>query len=101
MEKIDANRVEKKEKKHRSTGRGGVLPHRRNAAAVRVGPAAERGMSEPRLAAASLACGTYAWAPPPGRSTAARSPMGWTRAPARGAAAAPPSSISLISLSGR
>jgi hypothetical protein len=70
----------KKRKKHRSTGRGGVLPHRRNAAAVRVGPAAERGMSEPRLAAASLACGTYAWAPPPGRSTAARSPMGWKRA---------------------
>jgi hypothetical protein len=92
----------KKKKKNidRPAG-GGVLPHRRNAAAVRVGPAAERGMSEPRLAAASLACGAYAWAPPPGRSTAARSPMGWTRAPARGAAAAPPSSISLISLSGR
>jgi hypothetical protein len=31
-------------------------------------------------------------APPPGRSTAARSPMGWTRAPARGPAAAPPPS---------
>jgi hypothetical protein len=36
--------------------------------------------------------GSEIWAPPPGRSTAARSPMGWTRAPARGPAAAPPSS---------
>jgi hypothetical protein len=32
------------------------------------------------------------WAPPPGRTTAARSPMGWTRAPTRGPAAAPFSS---------
>jgi hypothetical protein len=36
--------------------------------------------------------GPVPWAPPPGRSTAARSPMGWTRAPARGRAAAPSSS---------
>jgi hypothetical protein len=52
-----------------------------------------RGMFEQMLAAATTTSETAPWAPPPGRSTAARSPMGWTRAPARGRAAAPASSI--------
>jgi hypothetical protein len=42
--------------------------------------------------------GHQVWAPPPGRSTAARSPMGWTRAPARGPAVAPPPSVSRLDL---
>jgi hypothetical protein len=47
------------------------------------------GLKEQKLAAVA-ACRSCAWAPPPSRSTAARSPWWWTRAPARGPATAPP-----------
>jgi hypothetical protein len=54
-------------------------------------PSAVRGLKS-RSSPPRRRAGHPFWAPPPSRSTAARSPMGWTRAPARGPTAAPLSS---------
>jgi hypothetical protein len=92
IKKTDANQVQIPHPRSRFFPRFNTQHDSYLAASLRVSPAGVRGMMSRSSPPRRRCAGSEFWAPPPGRSTAARSPMGWTRAPARGPAAAPPSS---------